>query len=204
MALAALGAMMGMQAIPMIMQMFGGNTNAYKNVDKAMNKAAEFSGAAADPNSKMFKAAREEAASPLRRQAIQGLDEMFKMQRRLKARGYGDSMVNPERRDEMRSKSLMSAFEEASMRGSDMARDRLNSAAKQFYEYTQPAMAYGDRMRAEEVAKQQNMQNLFGMGGAMAGAGISQLWPTADADIKSFFSGGSSWGPTKKTSVVGK
>jgi hypothetical protein len=203
MAVAALGAMMGMQALPMIMQMFGGDTNAYKGVERAMNKGNKFAAAAADPTSAMYKAAKAEAEGPLRRQATEGMEEMFKLARRAKARGYGSSLVNPERRDEMRSKGIMEAFEKASMMGGHEARERLSGAARSFYEYAQPALGLGDRYRAEEVAKQQNFQQLMGMGGSLMGAGMQQFWPTADKDIASFFSGGSSWGP-KKTQVVSR
>lgn len=186
--IAALAAPMIMNAIPQIMSLFDNSgKKAYKQVDRALNQGNKFAAAAADPTSKMYQAAKAEAESPLRRQAINAADEMFKLSRRAQARGYGSTMVNPERRDEARSKALMSAFEQASMIGGQQARERLQGAANSFYNYAQPAMQLSDRYRAESVAKNQTMQNLFSMGGALGGAAINQFAPNADQDIASFF-----------------
>lgn len=185
MALAALGVMMGAQMIPQLMSLFGDNDKAYKQVERAMNQGNEFAAAAADPTSKMFKAAKEEEASPMRRDAVKAVEEMFKVQRRLKARGYASGNTSDERRDESRSRALMQAFEQAGYMGGQAARQRLQGAANQMYQYAQPALGLADRGRAEQMAKQQTVQNLFSMGGSLGGAAINQFAPNLDRDIYS-------------------
>jgi hypothetical protein len=176
-------AMAAIQMAPTIMNALGKKPNPYKEARRTMYKANEFAAAAADPRSAMYKAATEEEASPLRSQALAGIENMYKIARRAKARGDMSSIVNPERRDETRSRAIMQAFEQASVLGRQQAQSRLTNAAKTLYSSANKQMGMADSQMAVDEARQAQIQKLYDVGGGLVGATINKINPRIDQDV---------------------